>query len=58
MPAIPEQRPPYDKMYRILCRASSLALERLPDTAANAEARDILQQALYKAEDLYIETDE
>ena len=42
------------KMYAILCAAASEALDALPDTPENAPGRDILQKALYEAEDIYL----
>ena len=44
----------YKKMYHILCAAASGALDELPETPDNATGRDILQNALYEAEELYI----
>ncbi len=46
--------PDYKKMYAILCAAASEALDKLPETAENAAGRETLQQALDKAEELYI----
>ena len=46
--------PDYKKMYAIICAAASEALDKLPDTAENAAGRETLQQALDKAEALYI----
>ena len=46
--------PDYEKMYHILCRAASGALDMLPDTKENAGGRILLQFALYVAEELYI----
>ena len=48
--------PDYKTMYHILCAAASEALDELPDGPANAAGRDILQNALNGAEDIYIET--
>ena len=42
-------------MYHILCAAASKALDELPDEPANAAGRDILQNALNEAEDIYVE---
>ena len=50
--------PDYKTMYHILCAAASEALDKLPDGLANAAGRDILQNALNKAEDIYIDTAE
>ena len=44
----------YQKMYYILCRAMDKALNVLPDDGG--EVRQILQQALDKAEEKYIDT--
>ncbi len=46
--------PDYAKMYALLVRAASAALDALPDTKENAAGRDILQTALYTAEEMYI----
>jgi len=48
----------YQKMYGILCRAMSEALDRLPQKAENLPARLCMEKALNEAEDLYIETAE
>lgn len=48
--------PDYKTMYHILCAAASEALDELPDEPANAAGRDILQNALNEAEDIYINT--
>ena len=44
----------YQKMYYILCRAMDKALDVLP--AGAKDARQIMQEALYEAEEKYIET--
>ncbi len=44
----------YKKMYAILCVAASEALDALPDTKENAEGRELLQRALFRAEELFI----
>ena len=44
----------YEKMYHIMCRAASGALDMLPETKDNAPGRCLLQFALYVAEELYI----
>ena len=49
--------PDYKKMYAILCAAASEALDKLPETAENAAGREVLQQALNEAEELYISED-
>ena len=49
--------PDYKKMYAIVCAAASEALDKLPETAENAAGRETLQQALDKAEELYIAED-
>ncbi len=48
----------YQKMYYILCDSASKALETLPETEENRVGRELLQKALYEAEELYIETAE
>ncbi len=50
--------PDYEKMYAILCAASSDALDALPETAENAAGRALLQAALDEAEELYIDAEE
>ena len=44
----------YPKMYYILCRAASAALDELPDITETQAARKLLQDALTEAEELYI----
>ena len=44
----------YQKMYYILCRAASDVLDKLPETRDTTEARQILQTALYEAEEVYV----
>ena len=44
----------YRRMYGILCRAASAALDMLPDTPENFEARFIIQKALLEAEEVYL----
>ena len=44
----------YQKMYFILCRATSDALDKLPDTEDVRAARQLLQTALLEAEEVYI----
>ena len=46
--------PDYQKMYYILCSASSKAIDQMPDMPANQPARQTLLAALSEAEDLYI----
>ncbi len=46
--------PDYERMYHIMCRAASGALDMLPETKENAAGRCLLQFALYVAEELYI----
>ena len=48
----------YKKMYAILCQAASAALDVLPDTPETAQARELLQNALYEAEELFIDSAE
>ena len=48
----------YQKMYYILCRAVSDAIDRLPETTDNQEARQLLQAALLKAEEIYVSDSE
>ena len=50
--------PDYKKMYHILCAAASEALDKLPETPDNAAGRDILQNALYEAEELYLSAED
>lgn len=44
----------YQKMYYILCRAASDAIDILPENDDNQEVRQLLQNALLEAEELYI----
>lgn len=44
----------YEKMYALLCRAASAALDKLPRSPENKEGRALLQKALYEAEEMYI----
>ena len=44
----------YKKCYAILCAAASNALDTLPQTLQTQDARIILQDALWEAEELYI----
>ncbi len=44
----------YQKMYGILCRAASAALDLLPENAGNAAGRNLLQKALLEAEEVYL----
>lgn len=46
----------YAKMYYILCAAASEALDRLPETAENGAAAELLRRALEAAEEVYLET--
>ena len=48
--------PDYQKAYHILCAAASAALDALPQTEENTAGREMLQKALYEAEEVYIET--
>lgn len=48
----------YQKMYYILCDSVSKALDVLPETEENRPGREMLQKALYEAEERYIETAE
>ena len=48
--------PDYKKAYHILCSAASHALDLLPETDNNMPVRETLQNALYEAEELDIET--
>lgn len=48
----------YRKMYHILCRAASAALDKLPDTGENAEGREFLSAALLEAEEIYLSSRE
>lgn len=49
--------PDYKKMYALLCAAASEALDRLPDTPENRACRELLQRALYEAEELYVDAE-
>ncbi len=46
------------KMYAVLCAAASEALDLLPDTDENRSARELLQRALYEAEEIYVSEDQ
>ena len=48
----------YQKMYYILCRAASDAIDKLPETKDNQEARQLLQAALLEAEEIYVSDSE
>lgn len=48
----------YAKMYYILCAAASEALDLLPQTPENEAAAQLLQAALEKAEEVYLDTAE
>ena len=48
----------YRKMYGILCRAASAALDLLPETAENAAGRTRLQEALLEAEEIYLSAED
>ena len=48
----------YQKMYAILCRAASSALDILPETLENAGGRWLLQKALLEAEEVYLSDEE
>ena len=48
----------YQHMYHILCDAASRALDLLPERDVCEQARSILQKALEKAEDCYINAEE
>ena len=48
----------YPKMYHILCRAASEALDKLPVTKDTAEGREILSAALLEAEEIYLSAPE
>lgn len=43
------------KMYAIMCAAASEALDVLPNTIENIQGKRVLQEALEKAENLYIQ---
>ncbi len=47
--------PDYKKMYALLCAAASDALDSLPDIPENRSGRELLQRALYEAEDMYLD---
>ena len=44
----------YRKMYAILCKAASAALDMLPETPENTAGRCLLQKALLEAEEVYL----
>ena len=45
----------WQKMYTIMCRAADEALSRMPSGCREcADARALLQQAMYQAEEVYI----
>ena len=46
----------YKKMYALLCRAASDALDKLPESKENTEGKELLRKALLDAEDIYIES--
>ena len=46
--------PDYEKMYALLCTAASEALDLLPETEETRAGRDMLQDALLRAEEMYI----
>ena len=48
--------PDYQKMYYAVCAAASHALDVLPVTTGNMQARSELETALLEAEDIYIDT--
>ena len=48
----------YQKMYGVMVRAASEALDVLPNTEENAAGRRLLQAALYAAEEMYITAEE
>ena len=48
--------PDYQKMYYAICTAASRALDILPATTENIQARSELETALLEAEDIYIDT--
>ena len=50
--------PDYAKMYRLMVSAASEALDSLPDTEENRAGRDMLQNALYEAEEMYVSAKE
>lgn len=48
----------YRKMYAILCHAASEALDELEIPKNTEKAKEILQKALWQAEELYITAEE
>jgi len=44
----------WKKMYAVLCGAVSDAIDKLPDTIENLEARTVILRAMEAAEELYI----
>jgi hypothetical protein len=50
--------PNWKKMYAILCGSISDALDAMPETGDTRKARETLQSALDRAEELYIQPDD
>lgn len=48
----------YRRMYCILCKAASTALDLLPEGKDTRGARAVLQAALLEAEEVYLEAEE
>ena len=46
--------PDYSRMYHLMVSAASEALDSLPDSEENKAGRNILQTALYAAEEMYV----
>ncbi len=46
----------YQKMYYIMCDGASRALDALPDLPDNRPARELLENALLEAEEMYIDS--
>ena len=49
--------PPYDKKYYLLCDAASKPIDLLPQTPDTKDVRELLQNALYQAEELYVDAE-
>lgn len=50
-----DRMPDYQKMYAVLCVAASEAITQLEDIPLALPAKYILQEALYKAEEMYVD---
>ena len=50
--------PDWKRMYLLMARVMSDALDALPDSQENAQGREMMQKALYDAEEMYISADD